>query len=145
MFESAVLQKLIDARFKKPITLVTDTKHEYDDDDMKVICDGDKLIRVGKDLSPDKVNGESIGMMAFRGDGPNQFSAKIEHLMRRGHGIRKWYLSAIDELAQEGRVNTCSIAGLSWCEIDNHADLDRASAIISAWYPTAGSFASRNR
>ena len=145
MFESAVLQKLLDTSSEKPITLVTDSKHEYDDDDMKVICDRNQLMRVGKDLSLAQVNGESIGIMAFRGDGPSKFNAKVEYLMRRGQGIRKWYLSAIDKLAQEGQVDTCSIEGLSWCEIDDRTDLERAATIISAWYPAAEPLASRSR
>lgn len=142
MFEAGVLRKLIDSRSEFPITLVTDSKADYDDDDMKVSVDNSRLQRVGKQLDRAQVTSESIGMMAFRGDGPLEFSRKIDHLMRYGQGIKQWYLSAIDELAQAGLVGTCPIDGLSWCEIDDHADLDYAATVIGSWYPASSSVAS---
>jgi L-glutamine-phosphate cytidylyltransferase len=142
IFEAGVLRKLLDNESEMQITLVTDSKDNYDDDDMKVIADQGRLHRVGKHLDSALVTGESIGMMSFRGNGPIEFSRKIAHLMRYGHGIKQWYLSAIDELAQAGFVGTCSIDGLSWCEIDDHADLDHAATVIGSWYPATGSVAS---
>jgi len=58
---------------------------------------------------------------------------KIEQLMRGTDGLVRWYLSAIDELAQEGLVGICSIHGLNWCEVDNHADLDHAGCMVASW------------
>ena len=142
MFEAAVLRKLLDSGSELPITLVTDNKVDYDDDDMKVIAEEGRLQRVSKQLDRSAVTGESIGMMAFRNDGPLEFSRKVEHLMRYGQGIKQWYLSAIDELAQAGLVGTCAIDGLSWCEIDDHADLDHAATVIGSWYPASRSVAS---
>jgi len=91
------------------------------------------LQRVGKQLALDTVNGESIGMMVFRDGGPELFVRTIEGLMRTDRGLKMWYLSAIDGLAQEGQVSTCDIHGLSWCEIDDRGDLDNAANVVSAW------------
>ena len=92
--------------------------------------------RVSKQLNTDKVNGESIGMMAFRANGPGEFSHKVEQLMRLSEGVKQWYLSAIDELAQVGLVGSCPIDGLSWCEIDDHADLEHAATVVCEWVST---------
>ena len=136
LFEAAIMQALIASPVDAPITLVTDRKDGYDDDDMKVVVDGNRLRRVGKKLPGEPVNGESIGMMAFRGSGPELFVRTIEGLMRTDKGLKLWYLSAIDGLAQEGNVSVCDINGHSWCEIDDRADLDNASAVVTSWNGT---------
>ena len=88
LFEARIMQDLIASEVDAPITLVTDRKGDYDDDDMKVIVDGKRLQRVGKKLALDTVNGESIGMMAFRDDGPSLFVETIESLMRTDRGLK---------------------------------------------------------
>jgi len=133
LFESGIMQKLLASDVDAPITLVTDRKGDYDEDDMKVVVEGNRLQRVGKQLALDTVNGESIGMMVFRDGGPELFVRTIEGLMRTDRGLKMWYLSAIDGLAQEGQVSTCDIHGLSWCEIDDRGDLDNAANVVSAW------------
>ena len=137
LFEAAVAQRLLDTDSMHPITIVTDSKSGYDEDDMKVIAEGNHLHRVSKQLDPASVTGESIGMMSFRGAGASLFTGRLEHLMRYGHGDRKWYLSAIDDLARDGHVGVCPINGLSWCEIDDHEDLRAAEVEIDAWYRSA--------
>lgn len=132
LFEAAVLQRLLETGGDAPVTLVTDRKDGYDADDMKVVVENGRLRRVGKTLS-DGVNGESIGMMAFRGDGPALFRETVAHVMRYGEGVKRWYLSAIDDLAGRHRVRACDIHGLSWCEVDEAEDLAHAQQVVSAW------------
>jgi choline kinase len=57
----------------------------------------------------------------------------VNHLMRYGEGVNRWYLSAIDELAQEHPVRTCDIHGLSWCEVDEAEDLAHAQTVVQGW------------
>lgn len=133
LFEAAIMKRLLASSSPMAITLATDTKSEYDPDDMKIVSRGNRLLRVGKQLELDVVNGESIGMMVFRGEGISRFSAMVDHLMRRGEGLNRWYLSAIDALAQEWNVTICPIQGLSWCEVDNRADLLRAEEVLESW------------
>lgn len=125
LFEPAVLQSLLDTP-PKPITLVIDRKPAYDDDDMKVMVEGRKVLRIGKTLSPEQSHGESIGMTLFRGSGPGLFSDAIERAARKSDALRWWYLSVINEMAQTGLVWTCPIEGLRWAEVDCLADLESA-------------------
>jgi len=133
LFEAAILARLLASPRNAPVTLVTDSKAAYDDDDMKVIVHDGRLQRVGKQLDKQTVNGESIGMMRFDEEGGARFRAQVEHMMRHGSGLKQWYLSAVDQLAQSGLVATCPIDGLSWCEIDDRADLERAAAVVARW------------
>lgn len=133
LFEAAVLQHLLNDKGQFPITLASDQKPSYDADDMKIWSERDRLCRVGKQLDPSRVNGESIGMMRFDAAGADVFSKKVDALMRQGDGLRRWYLSAIDELAQSGIVGVSSIHGLSWCEVDDAVDLAFAETVVRDW------------
>ncbi|MBT8058394.1 MAG: phosphocholine cytidylyltransferase family protein [Gammaproteobacteria bacterium] len=133
LFEAAVLQHLLNDRGQFPITLATDQKVSYDSDDMKIWSERDRLCRVGKTLDSSRVNGESIGMMKFNESGAGVFSRKVETLMRQGDGLKRWYLSAIDELARSGIVGVSSIHGLSWCEVDDAIDLAFAETVVRQW------------
>jgi len=45
---------------------------------MKVSLEGNRLVHVGKDIPQDKIHGESIGMILFRGSGPMLFRNGLE-------------------------------------------------------------------
>src|SRR5919107_135621 len=65
-----------------PIAVTVDEKESYDTDDMKVLRDGDRLLRIGKALEPGHYNAESIGLLAFRGDGGARFAEQVDRMMR---------------------------------------------------------------
>lgn len=132
LFEPAVLRRLLESP-PKPVTLAVDHKVHYDDDDMKVQLDAGRLLEVGKDLPAQRVDGESIGLMFFRGQGPALFRAALEAAMSSPRGLKQWYLSVIGELAGHGRVWTCSIQGLDWAEVDYPLDLARAAKMVAGW------------
>jgi L-glutamine-phosphate cytidylyltransferase len=120
------------------ITITIDEKEVYDADDMKVLRDGTRLLRIGKALEPGNYNAESIGLLAFRGDGPRQFSDQVEKMMRLPDATRRWYLRAIDALATGGtEVQTVSIKGEDWQEVDFPEDLEKATALTARWAKAA--------
>jgi len=131
LFEAAVLNRLLEAP-DRPVTVATHKKRHYDADDMKVSLDGDRLMHIGKDLSVDKVDGESIGMILFRGEGPAKFCRGVENALRDSLARKKWYLSVIDTLAQLMPVWTLSAGGLQWCEVDFPVDLKHAQRVVRA-------------
>jgi choline kinase len=132
LFESAVLEGLLQAP-SAPITLVTDEKPRYDADDMKVIVRGTQLVRIGKTLPIEHVNGESIGMIRFQDRGSRLFCSTLDQRIRKPEALKQWYLSLIDELAQQGHVSTFSIKGLIWAEIDNPSDLEQAERLLKIY------------
>lgn len=116
-----------------PITVTIDVKDSYDLDDMKVQRDGDRLLQIGKRLEPAETNAESIGMLAFKGEGPAIFRRQVEAMMRTPEGVLNWYLKAIHALAPSGVVGTVSIEGLRWAEVDFPEDLPIARALTESW------------
>lgn len=118
-------------RAQAPVTVTIDRKAAYDLDDMKVRTRGAQLARIGKTL--EDADGESIGLIRFRGEGGPRFAAALDAALRDPAALSRWYLSVIDEMAREGGVGTVSIQGLPWAEIDYPHDLGLAAARVAAF------------
>ncbi|MBB5686184.1 sugar phosphate nucleotidyltransferase [Sphingobium boeckii] len=121
-----------------PITVTIDVKPGYDSDDMKVSRVGDRLAAIGKTLTAAQANAESIGFLAFRGEGGGLFRAMVESYMRTPVGVEHWYLKIIDALAPGGKVGTVSIEGLDWAEVDFLNDIEIATMLTDRWRDQAG-------
>lgn len=141
IISDAIVSKLI-AGSRWPITVTVDVKPEYDDDDMKVQREGDRLLSIGKRLTAEVSNAESIGMLAFRGEGPRIFREQVDRMMRTDDGVARWYLRAIDMLAPDHEVGTVSIEGLEWAEVDFPQDVETAKDLTGRWV-AEGRYASR--
>lgn len=133
LISTAIAERLLAAP-PGPITLTIDRNDSYDDDAMKIVSEGDRLRAVGKTLSLDQVNGESIGFSRYDDAGSAIFRAELEHTMRTAEGTRLWYLSSINRIAAAGDdVRVASIEGLEWEELDFAADLVRCRALATGW------------
>lgn len=137
VFEPAAAARLLAAP-PEPILVTIDRKPEFDDDDMKVMTNGDRLLAVGKKLPAEEANGESIGFLRFSLEGARYFVGAMAQILEAPDGRRLWYLSVIDRIAkQAGNVGFVSIEGLDWCEIDFPADVRRCEAMTGAWLATS--------
>jgi choline kinase len=126
LFEAEVLDRLLRAPHA-PVTLAIDRKAAYDDDDMKVSLHGERqLAAVSKTLVASETDGESIGLMVFRDTGVEAFRSALNRTIRSKAALQRWYLSVIDSMAQSGLVETASIEGLWWAEVDTLDDLIHA-------------------
>ncbi len=127
----------IAARLCKPssahVVVTIDRKAAYDEDDMKITADGDRLRAIGKKLPMAQVNGESIGFLRFDEMGARLFVEELDQVMRTPEGTRLWYLSIIHRLAQRLPINVLSIEGLAWAELDYPADLQRCRDVAALW------------
>jgi choline kinase len=115
------------------ICVTIDRKAAYDEDDMKVVEDGGRLTAIGKRLPLHTVNAESIGLLAFRSGGAEQFREAIERAIRTPEGTTIWYLRVIHHLAQSADVWTLDIQGEEWGEVDFPADVEAARELTARW------------
>ena len=116
---------------RAPICVAVDCKATYDQDDMKVLCDGARLVRIDKALPT--FNAEAIGLARFQGAGRDAFIAAVDQMLRTPEGPSQFYLRAIDRLADTGTVAVEPIEGLEWVEVDYPADLKIAQALAERW------------
>jgi choline kinase len=123
------------------ICVTIDRKESYDEDDMKVVVDPDGRLRaIGKRISHG-VNGESIGLLAFRSGGSERFREAIERDIRTPEGTTIWYLRVIDHLAEKSEVWTLDVNGEDWGEVDFPEDVERARELVTGWDSARGSAA----
>ncbi len=130
IFEPAVLEVVL-ASPAAPVTLTIDVKESYDEDDMKVKLDGNSVKNVSKILNAEDTSAESIGMLYFRGQGALDFKANLESQMRSLQGLKSWFLSVVDMMAGQGKVEACNVSGKRWAEIDFIADLEAAEKLLA--------------
>ncbi|WP_066556497.1 sugar phosphate nucleotidyltransferase [Croceicoccus bisphenolivorans] len=117
-----------------PIAVTVDVKPAYDSDDMKVSCgENGRLARIGKTLTAEVSNAESIGFLAFRGEGGELFRETVRQTMRTPDGVNHWYLKVIDMIADSGKVGTVSIEGMDWAEVDFLNDIEIATELTDVW------------
>ena len=115
-----------------PITLCVDFKSEFDDDDMKVQLGSQGQVKqVSKKLSAEETDAESIGLIRFSGEGAEFFRKAVEQALREPEKLGSWYLAIISMLAGQGAVNSYSVAGSRWCEIDFIQDLQKAESYFA--------------
>ena len=109
LFEADIVRQLLGSKNDSKITLVTDSKDIYDDDDMKIILEKDHISRIGKTIDRSKVDAESIGMMYFSAKGSSAFIEQLNIMMRADSGLQKWYLSAINAIAHRIRLQPAQL------------------------------------
>lgn len=128
VFETEVLRGLL-ARSAAAITLVVNGKSHYDADDMKVSLDaGGRIRAISKTLSDVSIDGESIGLMRFSGEGVAAFRSGLDRAVRTQRGLRAYYLSVINDLTSKIDVETSMMTGLWWGELDSPEDLVKLRA-----------------
>lgn len=130
LFHPELLKQAM-AQVTGDITVTIDRKPRYDDDDMKVSCSNGRLLTIGKHLTADVANAESIGMLFFSPEGGRTFAAAVKNALRDPDGLKRWYLSVINSLAAEHEIRVAEIAGQAWCEIDFPMDMAAAGDLTA--------------
>jgi choline kinase len=131
LVSNALMRRVVENE-QPGICVTIDRKDGYDDDDMKVVEDGGRLKAIGKRIS-EGVNAESIGLLAFRSGGAEQFRKAIEAAMRTAEGTTIWYLRVINHIAQGADVWTLDIQGEEWGEVDFPPDVENARELTKGW------------
>jgi choline kinase len=130
LFEAAIAETLINAP-PAEITVTVDRKGSFDADDMKVLTDGPRLVSIGKTIT--EYDAESIGFLRFSPAGATRFAKAVEAALQNPEGLRRWYLSVINDLAPTGAVQVQSIEGLDWAEMDFPQDVETNIALTARW------------
>jgi choline kinase len=132
VFRSELITALLD-NAEGQVTVAVNRKSQYDEDDMKVMLDGNRLTEIGKTLPVEAVDAEAIGLYAFRGAGAGHYRNALEASMSEPQGLKQWFPFAVDRLAKEIDVTTCDVSGHEWCEIDIPVDLQAARQMVARW------------
>jgi choline kinase len=97
---------------------------------MKVRCDGDRAVAFGKGLDPAACRGESIGVERFAADDRAVLHDVLRETVASGVTDR-YYEDLYDAVIRRGvTLRARSLQGAAWTEVDDHADLARARALV---------------
>jgi len=122
VFKRKVLEGLLNCT--NDITMVIDRKDKYDEDDMKVVTDGELVLKVSKEIPVEEANGESIGMILFRRKGRSIIRETLERMVRVDENKNIFYLAALQNIMDKGYpVHFHECSPQDWAEIDFHSDL----------------------
>lgn len=104
-----------------PITMIVDPA--WRDETMKVITEGNRVVRMSKQISQHEFSATYIGITVVDAEAHGSLFGRIGDLIRRGDD-RVFFNAAVQELADEGlHVAYTETFGLPWAEIDDPGDL----------------------
>jgi len=111
--------------------LAVDLGKELTDESMKVWLTPDRtLARIGKEPHADAA-GEYIGMLLVRREALRRLRAELERFVGRPEAANEWYEGAIGRTAAQGSTwGVWAMPTGGWVEIDDHADLATAEAMV---------------
>jgi choline kinase len=96
-------------------------------DDMKVQVAGDRVVRIGKSLSPNQTDAESVGIIRFSADGAARMRRALEAVVTQRAAMRRFFVDAIQHLIDQGFVvNWTDTGGLPWIDVDTPEDFEFA-------------------
>lgn len=123
-----VERRLLDARGSAPIVIALDDAKQLAEEEMKVQLTDGRLTRINKGLDPQAVDGEYIGVTLIEPEAADDLSAALQRTFEADPSL--YYEDGYQAFADAGGdVRTASVGGLSWIEVDDHADLARAREI----------------
>lgn len=104
-----------------PISMIVDPS--WRDETMKVIIEGDRVIKMNKKISKEEFSGTYIGITVFSEVIQDIFVRKMSEIISTGR-VNEFFNVAVQELADEGiHVGFTTTDGLPWAEIDDPLDL----------------------
>ena len=125
LFHPGILQSL--TRSQDRCCLMISRKDCYDDDDMKVQTEGNRIIRIGKELEARSTDAESIGIMRFASDAVDVLRFQLEGIISGDRETDCCYLSAVQAMINTGyAVNFLDAGNLPWTDVDTFEDLSFA-------------------
>jgi L-glutamine-phosphate cytidylyltransferase len=133
IFDPEILSAAV--RPSAPISMIVDPL--WRDETMKVVVEGDRVIRMSKKISREEFSGTYMGITVFSKMIQDRFSCTMNELISAGQ-VNEFFNVAVQKLANEGvRVGYTSTVGLAWAEIDDPQDLTFAQQNVFPQLVTA--------
>ena len=119
IFDPEVLATAV--RPSAPISMIIDPL--WRDETMKVVVEGDHVIRMSKKISREEFSGTYIGITVFSKAIQDRFFRTMNELISAGQ-VNEFFNVAVQKLANQGIwVGYAHTDGLAWAEIDDPLDL----------------------
>uniref|UniRef100_A0A7C3UDQ6 Phosphocholine cytidylyltransferase family protein n=1 Tax=Geoglobus ahangari TaxID=113653 RepID=A0A7C3UDQ6_9EURY len=115
---------------KENLTILVDLREDLGKEEMKVVIEGDRVVKIGKKIDPKEAHGEYIGITKVTENSVEELKNVISNTIST-HGKGVFYEHAFQKLIDNGGViNYTSTGGLPWTEIDDMDDLIYAKRVV---------------
>lgn len=123
------VEKILLANRNESITLAIDNVKKLAEEEMKVTTDcAGNLARINKLLNPEEAFGEYIGVTMIEPAAKDALALSLEATWKQDTTL--YYEDGYQEYVDRGgKVYLQPIGDLSWVEVDNHDDLEKARKI----------------
>lgn len=125
-FDSSVIKTLLE--FPSKNAIVTDIG-SYNEESMKVILRGDRLVEISKAIRKEDALGSSIDVYKFSKEAGKVFLNKCIEYIEVNKDMKKWSEVALNDILCDVKFAPCPLVG-RWFEIDNHEDLAIAERLF---------------
>ncbi len=97
-------------------------------EEIKVLThNGNRILRISKDLDPSHASGESIGIERFSKQAVRKLFKILQRRIHEERRVDEWYETSFQELIDNGEeIFAVDTAGLACIEIDTAADIETA-------------------
>jgi L-glutamine-phosphate cytidylyltransferase len=107
---------------RSPVLFYDTTRREKAD--YKFLCNDDRLIKYGKDLSLEETSGEYVGCASFDNSFIEEFQLHLDQLIRRQqHSL--WWEDVLYSMVKDHQIMVKDIEGAFWAEVDYIDDYKR--------------------
>ncbi len=134
VFDAEVLERISAPRVE--LSTGVDSSRKLDAEAMKVVVDGARIRRFGKDVPLAESHGESIGIERIESSASGKlFSALSERIQA---GVTDLYYEDVySQMIARGELSAevADVSGLRWTEVDTFEDLETARRLFAG--PTA--------
>ena len=101
----------------------------YEEENMKIIFDGEKINSISKQISKEDAYGTTIDMYKFSKEFVQKWYDVMNNIINVENQKNMWNEVAINEMFKYENVVPLNI-GKMWFEIDNHEDLEKARILF---------------
>lgn len=92
--------------------------------DYKFCCPDGKIVKYGKELTPEETTGEYVGLAKMNKDFLPRFTKQLEEMIgTQQHGV--WWENVLYSLSDEIDILTYDVAPKFWAEVDYVEDYER--------------------
>ncbi len=92
-------------------------------DDMLVRIDNERIVAVGKELSPLLAHHRSLGFVAWSGEGSEVYREALESVIGEVEGPQAFHHAVVNRVAHDRPVHAVSFQHGAWTEIDRPEDI----------------------
>ena len=139
IWESELIEKLINSDEKNVLLMDFDSKFEADDMKAKVVKN--RIVSMGKELAPKSPLeppftkggqggfGEFIGLSKFSPECSKIFMNKVNDLVNQGK-VELYYEDALNQILSDVEIASIDVKGFNWIEIDNIDEFEKSKKIF---------------